>query len=406
MKKILVLSCVLLALCATVFFLSRKVASPDPRGDGYAVSVTCQKCHSDIYASYLHTAHFSASAPATPASVHGSFSAGRNVVVVDDSQKVVMEKADSGLFQAYYVKGKVVQRQRFDIVLGGVKGESYLYWSGNGLNQLPVSWYTKEDKWMLSPRFDPRKVDFHRSIGTRCFECHAGYIGDQADASQQQNAAEQFDRGSLVYRIDCERCHGPGARHAAFQADHPEIKTASFIARVSSLPRARRMDVCGVCHSGNKGVMLRSTFWFQPGDTLSKFKLADFFSVVDSNRLDVHGNQMQLLERSKCYMNSNMDCATCHDTHRNQRGSTETFIQKCLGCHSPQGHNYCKMANSSNAAMIQSNCIQCHMPALPSMAIVSANLSNRMSSEILVHTHHIALYPQEVKKVLALFLKN
>ena len=152
--------------------------------------------------------------------------------------------------------------------------------------------------------------------------------------------------------------------------------------------------------------MLESTFWFQPGDTLAKFKVADFIAPVDSNSLDVHGNQLQLLERSKCYINSNMDCATCHDTHQNQRGNTAIFIQKCLNCHIPQRQNYCKMANSFNAALIKSNCIQCHMPALPSTAIVSANLSNRLSSEIFVHTHHIAIYPQEVKKVSAMFSKN
>src|ERR1022692_3156279 len=107
MKKIVVLSFLFIALCVIVFYIFRNVQTVDPRGDVYAGSVTCQKCHRDIYASYPHTAHYLASSPASPGTVHGSFSAGTNVVVMDDSQRVVMEKTDSGLFQAYYVRGKL-----------------------------------------------------------------------------------------------------------------------------------------------------------------------------------------------------------------------------------------------------------------------------------------------------------
>lgn len=54
------------------------------------------------------------------------FSKGFNVFQVNDSQKVVMKKTDNGLFQNYYLNGKAKDRYRFDIVFGGVKGESYL----------------------------------------------------------------------------------------------------------------------------------------------------------------------------------------------------------------------------------------------------------------------------------------
>lgn len=37
-----------------------------------------------------------------------------------------MKKTDNGLFQNYYLNGKAKDRYRFDIVFGGVKGESYL----------------------------------------------------------------------------------------------------------------------------------------------------------------------------------------------------------------------------------------------------------------------------------------
>ena len=151
--------------------------------------------------------------------------------------------------------------------------------------------------------------------------------------------------------------------------------------------------------------MLRSTFGFKPGDTLANFKLPDIVRAIDTGHLDVHGNQVQLLESSKCFINSKMDCATCHNPHENQRGNTALYVQKCLSCHSSATHNYCKMANTLNSQFIKSNCIQCHMPALPSGVIIAPTITKATSADILVHTHHIGVYPEEVKKLLA-FIKK
>jgi hypothetical protein len=400
MKKINVVAIICALLFCVSYFQCTNKQSDDPRGDVYAGTAACIKCHNNLYSSYLHTAHYMASAPANVTTVHGSFEKKSNVFDFDASQKIIMEKRDSGLFQTYYLNGKIKKSHRFDIVLGGVKGESYLFWNGNGLNQLPVSYYTKLNKWLLSPRFVPGYVNFDRVITSRCLECHASYIGDLPGQTQQLNTAEQFDKNSLVYSVDCERCHGPGARHADFQTNNPEVKTAKFITRFSSLPRARRMDLCAVCHSGNKSAMLKPTFGFKPGDTLSNFKLPELSNATDTSRLDVHGNQVQLLESSKCFIKSKMDCATCHDTHQNQRGNTILFTQKCLGCHSESGHNYCKMASTLDAKLIKTNCIQCHMPALTSNAIISTTVDKASFADIQVHTHHIAIYPKQAKKIL------
>jgi hypothetical protein len=63
------------------------------------------------------------------------------------------------------------------------------------------------------------------------------------------------------------------------------------------------------------------------------------------------------------------------------------------------------MANALNAQLIRSNCIQCHMPAFASKAIVSPNMDKTYNAGIFVHTHHIAIYPQEAKKILAMVSK-
>lgn len=404
-KKINIVTAIGVIMFSVVYLQCKNSKPADPRGDLYAGAAACAKCHSDIYKTYLHTAHYVATVAATVNTIHGSFAKNFNVFNFSPSQKIIMEKRDSGLFQTYYLNGKVAERRRFDIVLGGVKGESYLYWKGNELYQLPVSYYAKQNQWLMSPGYMPGQVYFNRPIASRCMECHSGYIAGQPGEAQRLTAAEQFDKSSLVMSVDCERCHGPGARHADFQTQNPGVKTAKFIASFSSLPRARRLDVCGVCHSGNKSPMLKPTFGFKPGDTLANFKLPDFARAIDTSHLDVHGNQVQLLQSSKCFINSKMDCATCHNTHQNQRGSTSIYIQKCLGCHSMANHNFCKMANTVNAQFIKSNCIQCHMPALPSGVIIAPTITKEASADILVHTHHIAIYPQQVKKVLAFINK-
>ena len=401
MKKAVTITGICLAMFFSVFFLLKNDSQEDPRGQAYAGAAKCAKCHSDIYNSYLHTAHYIASIPGATNTIHGSFAKGINVINVSALKKIVMEKTDSGMFQSYYLKGKFEERHRFDMVLGGVKGETYLYWKGNGLNQLPVSYYTKQNKWSISPGYAPGLVDFNRKITMRCLECHASYIGDQADKPTGLNGDEQFDKSSLVYSVDCERCHGPGAQHVYFQTNNPGVKTAKFITSYSSLPRARRIDMCAVCHSGNQSQMIRSTFFFRPGDVFASFKLQDFYHpVTDTNHLDVHGNQVQLLQSSKCFIYSKMDCATCHDTHQNQRANISLFTQKCLGCHSAVNHNYCKMANKLNGQLIRSNCIQCHMPSLATKAIISPNMDSTFTANIFIHSHHIAVYPQEAKKIL------
>ena len=405
MKKTVFISIILIALFFIIYFAFNGSKQADPRGDAYAGSATCIKCHSDLYKSYLHTAHYMASMPADMNTVHGSFAKSFNTFNITGSQKVVMEKLDSGMYQSYYQNGKLVERHRFDIVLGGVKGESYLYWKDNGLNQLPISYFTKQAKWLMSPGYAPGVADFTRIITSRCIECHGSYIATLPTDAQKIDAQEQFDKQSLVYSVDCERCHGPGAQHVEFQTNNPGVKTARYIASFSSLPRARKIDVCAECHSGNKSPMLKSTFFFRPGDTLANFKLPDFARAIDTGHLDVHGNQVQLLESSKCFIHSKMDCGTCHDTHQNQRGNIALYTQKCLGCHNLTNHSYCKIATTLNAKLISSNCIQCHMPALFTKVILTSNINQTSSTEILVRSHHIAIYPQKTKKILMMLAK-
>ena len=88
-------------------------------------------------------------------------------------------------------------------------------------------------------------------------------------------------------------------------------------------------------------------------------------------------NQTQLLATSKCFMMSNMDCATCHNTHANERGNYSLYAQHCQGCHSTANHNFCKMADWSNISLLKNNCTKCHMPEQTHRNVIMSKCFNK-----------------------------
>jgi hypothetical protein len=399
-KKIIRLSIFLLPL---TFILSQcfndKDKTEDPRGAEYAGAATCAKCHKDIFNSSMHTAHFMASQPADANTIQGSFAKGKNELIFNPHLKVVMEKRDTGFFQTSYNDGKKEQSQRFDIVFGGIKGQSYAYWFANELFQLPLSYATPNNQWINSPGYEPGRIAFERPVSTKCLDCHLSYGKTAPPAIPNFYAGvEGLDKSSLVFSIDCERCHGPAAQHAKFHTDNPEEKKPKFIVAFNSLTREQKINMCAVCHSGTGNRMLKPTFGFKPGDTLSKYMMIRTATTpVNYKLIDVHGNQKALLASSKCFISSNMDCSTCHNTHVNDRANFNLYAARCITCHNPNSniHITCKLTNQLSASVLANNCISCHMPAFSSKAIITGE------SAVTVHTHHIGIYPEETQKILA-----
>jgi hypothetical protein len=377
---------------------------PDPRGQLYAGSASCIKCHRQIYEDYLHTAHFMSTRHANENTVSGSLKNGANSFLFDKNSEVRIEKRDSGLYQAFYQNGKAIDARRFAITVGGVKAESYLYWKGNKLFQLPVSYFKPIHQWTNSPGYDSTYADFSRPITSGCLACHASYAGTRREEAKNGQTTNEFDENTMILGIDCERCHGPAADHVYYQSTHSEDKTARHIITYASLTRDQKINMCAVCHSGSTGVMLRSTYTYKPNDRLADYKLEDLFQPADPTRLDVHDNQSRLLETSKCYLMSQMSCATCHDLHHSERQQVNLYSEKCLSCHSTATHNTCKLPEVLQG-LLPNNCIDCHMPIKPSNIItVRTSKQNRVAAYF-VRNHHIAVYPDEAKKILAA-LKN
>lgn len=375
---------------------------PDARGEAYAGSDKCVKCHQRIYNSYLQTAHFESSQPASIHGIHGSFVQNHNEADFGDHSKVMMEKRGSTLYQVLYSNGQKITEQRFDIAFGGVKAETYMYWKGNQLFQLPISYFNALGNWANSPGFPGERAYFDRPIEQRCFECHSSYINQlpQQNFSMARQVIE-YDKNSLIYSIDCERCHGPAANHVDFQTANPTEKKARYIVTYKSLTRAQKLDACAVCHAGGKDNFQVSPFKFKAGDTLARFKEPSFSSQIPNPAtLDVHGNQSGLLASSKCFFKSNMDCGTCHDPHKNEASNLAAYSQRCMSCHNNTSHNFCKAAPRLGAA-ITNNCIDCHMPLKPSNAIGIIMPDGRREVPYQVRTHYIAVYPAAYKRIMA-----
>jgi hypothetical protein len=202
---------------------------------------------------------------------------------------------------------------------------------------------------------------------------------------------EVMEKGSIMYGIDCEHCHGPAANHVNYHLQNPGEKTGKYIAVYNTLSRQQQLDACALCHSGNDKLKIESRFKFKMGDSLSNFFMPNDGHKAN-NDFDVHGNQYRLLSESKCFLNSNsMTCSTCHDPHTNASNSAAFYSQKCMSCHSEANHNFCTVTTQSISSL-NNNCIDCHMPAKPSEAISFKLPGSDQPSSYLLRTHRIATY--------------
>jgi hypothetical protein len=310
--------------------------------------------------------------------------------------EVMLEQRNGRFFQAAFREGKEIQREPFDIVIGsGRKGQSYLYWSSAKLFQLPVSYYTVLDSWCNSPGYRTDTILFNRRVLSYCLECHSTYA--KAAYSSPGDPGDSFDPGQIIYGIDCEKCHGPGAEHVAYHKRHPGEITGMAIINARLLSRQQRLDACALCHSGARAP-LKPAFSFTTGDTLEHFSLPEY-SGDNVASLDVHANQYGLLTSSKCFRLSQMDCSSCHNVHVNEVNSPALFSQKCMTCHNAATHSTCTM-KPAPGLVLSDNCIDCHMPALPSQKILLTMSDASRTVHNLVRTHRIAIYPERTKDYL------
>jgi hypothetical protein len=360
----------------------------------YVGDASCVSCHRQLSQSYRHTPHHLTSQLPTATSVLGSFRPGANSLTIVDAAhsaepglEFLMEAKNDGFFETAMTgwNSDIVRRtEPIDLVTGsGVRGQTYLYWQRDRLFELPVSYWSDGHRWINSPGYIDGTAEFSRPVNPACLECHATYIR----ALSADPATNRYDRQSLIVGISCESCHGPGASHVRQEMQHGTTSkdaNKNDILNPAKFSRDRQIDLCAECHNGIQREGLAPAFSYVPGQPLSVYFKP--LPAPDVEHPDVHGNQVGLLQRSKCYRSSpQMSCSTCHDVHTTGRPA-ESYSQKCLTCHQWQN---CGMSKSLGHR-IANNCINCHMPVEETNVIVSKSAGQVVHAKM--RNHWIKVY--------------
>jgi cytochrome c554/c'-like protein len=362
---------------------------------GFVGDDACKACHQREFQSYKNTRHHLDSAIPSAETIHGHFDPARNTMASLDPDVSFRMTAKDGLFYETAFEGPAghqkVRTEKIDIVIGsGRKGQTFLYWRGDELFELPVSYWESLDRWVNSPGYVDGTANFDRGINPRCLECHATYFQDVGNSKR----GFHFDKEQFVLGISCERCHGAGADHVRQHSNQGGATAAAGGTAVSAgvtkmvpigLERERQVDICAQCHGGI-GQSLSPAFSFKPGEALAPHISLERDPLA---RVDVHGNQVALLEKSRCFQSSaSMTCSTCHNLHEPEREAA-SYSEKCLTCHQATA---CPTFSKTPAPSV-TNCIDCHMPEQGSNSL-KVDLEDQQVP-VKVRSHWIRVYPSQ-----------
>ncbi|MHA4896420.1 multiheme c-type cytochrome [Pedobacter sp. PWIIR3] len=348
---------------------------------------TCVQCHKNIYDDYLSNVHYNTSRVVSGHSLFQGDSALSTDYNFDEHLKIKVEQRDTGLFQAVYADGEKLFDRKFDVAIGSGKNAiTYGSWKKDNLQQMQLTYFSGIKSWANSPGYADKRIYFSRNISSRCLQCHASYVDEKVEKTGELIMSQHLVKTSLVYGINCERCHGPAGKHVEFHISNPNEKAAKFITLYQSITRKQKVDACSVCHSGSNRPVLKSTFGFKPGDDLDQYLDKNSMSESDP---DVHGQQNQMLSASQCYVKSNsLSCNSCHSVHDAKANGLTAYSKKCMSCHATPKHSEKTLAS----AMVKTNCIDCHMPFQKSK-VISFKLAGKQGVDpYLLRTHKIAVY--------------
>ena len=308
-------------------------SAPDsrPAPSDYAGSEVCAACHEEIAASYARTGMGRSFRRTADLKEEGQGEAAHAA----SGFVYRVEARDGRIFQVEQRSGAETGRRRMDYVVGsGRHARTYLTERNGRLFELPITWY-RGTGWGMTPGFDrPDQARFGRP-GATCLDCHA-------DAPRRASGTEDRFEVPLPEGIGCERCHGPGRRHAE-EASRGET---GGMAALGGLSLDLQGAVCEACHlpmhlgTGRTVVRLpregRSLFDFRPGrpaeEVCVSFIPVDAAGAPDAGAL----TPAEGIAASHCFRESGggMGCRTCHDPHAEPEAPVLHFREKCLTCHS------------------------------------------------------------------------
>jgi Tetratricopeptide repeat len=313
-----------------------------PMASEYVGSLACAECHKELYTNYAQTGMGRSMSRVTPE------------ILKAQPTSTSIEDKNTGLhFDVYAQDGKLFQseyqpdsdgkevfrdtRQVEWIIGAGENGLGGLVRQGDYVFQAPLSFYSKAQRWELSPGYELGNSGFNRPILPGCISCHSGRPNPTPEGNGHF-ANSPFSE----LAIGCENCHGPGLAHVlAHQVGFENDGHDSSIVNPASLTLALADNICMSCHqTGDVRVLKPGKHYndFRPGtpldDTLSILMVPPKRESPPQQDLLEHYYSMTL---SKCYRASGekLGCISCHDPHvePSPAEAPEYFKKKCMACH-------------------------------------------------------------------------
>ena len=390
----------------------------DATAAGYVDDLACATCHRTLYDSFQDVGMSQAlKAPgnARPIEAFGeTYYHGAS----DRYYRIDRGEDRSLTFTRYQqgVDGKPINQIRIPIdwVLGsGNRARSYLYQTDHGeMFMLPLSWYSEEQVWRMSPGFEHASHQgIDRKIMRTCMFCHNAYP-DVPAGSDQRWQAQTFPQ-SLPEGIGCQRCHGPGARHVRTVLAGSSLEEIhGAIVNPRKLEAEKRDSVCFQCHmlpsATIEGVRRvgRADYSYRPGELLTDYIVnvdASEEGLSSEERFEInhHGYRFS---QSACYRESEgaFACISCHNPH--EKPESEAFRQSssavCQECHGdvPTLHPDANVT-------AQTDCIGCHMPTRRTLDVVEVTMTDhRIATGPFDHEALVAPREREYRPVTGIGL--
>lgn len=371
-KTLLHIGCLVL-LCGCTQWQSREGATDEPpfrnMSAEYVGDDACFDCHEDEWRGFQDHGMANSMYPLTADQVVETFPSGPIYHEGGDLYYRAFREGDRFFQEEYRLSdgGDTTHSliREMEMVVGsGTAARTYLTEKNNRYYELPLTWYTQEERWAFSPGYEASRLRFNRTIPDRCMSCHNSYPEPVAFADGMYL--------DVPHGIGCERCHGPGSLHidARLASPEPADSIDETIVNPAHLSLDRRLDVCQQCHLSATVSILRegrSAYDFRPSQRLSEH-VALFASTGDDDELDVisHADRMK---QSPCFIETQswdqpMDCVTCHDPHEGFRAAGPSYFDNtCRSCHAVDELQDAMPTLQTRAVHTDtSNCFSCHMP--------------------------------------------
>ncbi len=358
-----------------------------PPHEAFAGAATCASCHREQFTAWRASTHGKAGGAPDEVRVIAPFDG----TPIRFRDATVVPRQQNGVFS--FVVQRAGDRDTalvVDAVIGGghMEGggtQGFVTKHADGtLRFLPFDWSRHNRTWFCNTAtrsnhgwipvtrmmrladcgdWPPTRVLGDEPRFSNCQSCH----GSQIDLSFDTAATSWVTR-SNGFRINCESCHGPAARHVSLMRAGTATGTDIGIAALATLDKDASLNTCMSCHA----LKSRLAPSYRPGATLAQFYTLRL-SQLGEQPLTADGRTRTFAYQeghyaSDCYRNGGMTCTSCHDPHtqgyRTVTGEAipgRTDDRQCTSCHASKAIDV-SAHTKHPATSTGSRCVSCHMP--------------------------------------------